>query len=84
MTPILTSNNKLVIIWLIRILTRTYSGYELSFGTSLAKVGCYSCCYLLSSIAKLRCFAASFGAVHRDSTISVVGFEWQLNRKWVS
>ena len=27
------------------------------------------------SIAKLRCFAVSAGAVHNDSTVSVVGFE---------
>ena len=35
------------------------------------------CCYLVSSIAKYRCFAVSNGAVHNDSTDSVVGFKGQ-------
>ena len=32
------------------------------------------CCQLVSSIAKLKCFAVSVGAVHNDSTVSVVSF----------
>ena len=32
----------------------------------------------------MRCFAVSVGAVHSDSTVSVVGFEDQSNRWWVS
>ena len=38
------------------------------------------CCQLVSSIAKLRCFAVSVGTVHSDSTVSVVGFEGQSKR----
>ena len=33
------------------------------------------CCQLISSIAKLRCFAVSAGAIHSDSTVSEVGIE---------
>ena len=34
--------------------------------------------------AKLRCLAASVGAVHYDYIVSVVGFEGQSIRWWVS
>ena len=33
------------------------------------------CCQLVSLIAKLRCFAVSYGAVHNDSSVREVGFE---------
>ena len=32
-------------------------------------------CLFASSIAKMRCFAVSVGAVHNDSTVSVVSFD---------
>ena len=60
----------------------------------MSSTGC-CCCQHVSSIAKLRCFAVSVGAVHgdstvsvvgavhNDSTVSVVGFEGQSKRWWV-
>ena len=42
------------------------------------------CCLLVSTVAKSRYFAVSVGAVHGDSTVSVVGIEGQSKRWWVS
>ena len=45
---------------------------------------CSCCCWLVPSIAMLRCFAVLDGAVQNNSTVSVVGFEGQSKRWWVS
>ena len=42
------------------------------------------CCWLVTSIAMLRCFSVSVGPVHNDSTVSVVGFEGQSKSFTVS